>query len=99
MAIYNLTNVSAANNVYEIGFEISRLEGGVFGPIVLFSVVLIIFMGLITRYNFESSMLAASFVGTVGSLFLQPTGIISQEIVILMVAFTAIIAAWTVMRR
>ncbi len=99
MVIYNTTNISAAANLYEAAIATGQLEGQLLGTLIIFGVFFLVFIALIGRYSFESSILAGSFISTVMALFLRPAGIITDQILIILVGLTAIFAAYQIYQR
>lgn len=58
---YNLTNITAANNIYELGTATNNLTEGLFGLLILMSVFIITF-AVSSRWGFKPAFATAAFV-------------------------------------
>lgn len=64
MAVYNMTNVTNANNLLEIYSSLNALSSGILSPLLLFALWLTIFISL-KSYDTRSVMLVDSFIVTI----------------------------------
>lgn len=78
----NITNhVQNINTPADIGAVSNQYSGGVIGIGIIISVWFVIFYGLVRRgYRVQTGMVASTFVASISSGLLLPTGIIGSEI-------------------
>lgn len=96
MAIYNISNMTG-NNLYEVAREVTVLEPN-YGNAILLTFVMLVFFTLIRKNSWESSAMAATFTGSIIAVFLRPTGIVTQQLFVIMIlaaAGTAAYGIWT----
>ena len=58
---YDLTNITAANNIYEMGTATNNLSDGTFGLLLVFSVFIITF-GVSSKWGFKPAFASSSFI-------------------------------------
>ena len=86
--MYNMTNITAANNIYELVKATNQSSGDLFANLALLAIFLVVFLSF-KSYNFKAVMLADSFVVTflaIISFILQFTSwhILIYPIIVLM---------------
>jgi len=67
--MYNLTNITDANNIYETVVAVNQLSNGIFGLILIASVFLILFFSLKTE-DTENAFISSSFITTIISIIM-----------------------------
>jgi hypothetical protein len=67
--MYNLTNITDANNIYETVVAVNQLSNGIFGLILIASVFLILFFSLKTE-DTENAFISSSFITTILSIIM-----------------------------
>lgn len=80
--MYNLTNVTNANNIYEITSEINTLTGGLYGAFFVSAVFLICFI-VMKNYDTKTVFLTASFITSIISGIMYFLKLISMSVLIL----------------
>jgi len=69
MGLYNVTNLTAANNILEVTTAANQLTGGFLFPIILFLLYLIIIISSIGRNDIRKVLVASSlFIALIGFL-------------------------------
>lgn len=98
MTYYNLTNVTSSNNFAEMFVESSKLAGGnTMGLIIVLATVIIAYVAMKNRYDSQTCLLAASFIGTLvaGLLAFTQLELLSQNVfwaivIVLMLTYVAV---------
>lgn len=90
MANYNLTNLTAANNLLEVSVATNDLVGGLLFPFISFLVLIVAFVTL-KQYNNDQALLAASFISTLLAGMLFIVGLVSEGV--LLIHFVLLIVA------
>lgn len=84
MAIYNLTNVTDANNFAEYGVALNTISENTFGFMLYLTILVILFINLKLRTTADTGTIFATtmFVSIVISVMLLSLGLVSELFVI-----------------
>ena len=96
MAIYNLSNLTGADNFFELMVSIDQLSSGTFGIMFLISSMLIIYISQQARTNLDPKILLGTTVwaGILLSLMLAAVGFVNIQITMSLAAIGAILVLW-----
>lgn len=75
---YNLTNLTASNNLLEFAIATNDLTGGSYFVLVLIGIFLVAFTILLSRYQMADSLLSSSIITLIAATMLFFTGLISE---------------------
>lgn len=98
MTYYNMSAFFAANDYYEMTKAADDLTGNILVPGLLLIGGLIIFMGLLTRYEPLDSLVAASFVTTILSISLATIDLIQPTFLYYIVPTSSVLIVYYVVR-
>jgi len=84
MAIYNLTNVTDANNFAEYGAALNTVSENTFGLMLYVSILVILFINLKLRTTADTGTIFATvmFVSIVVSMMLFALGLVTDNYII-----------------
>ena len=99
MSLYNLSNVSAANNPLDFIIGINQLSGSWFGIMMYVTVVLIFFLSMKSRWTTEQSMATTSFVCLILALIFRVLDLIPDFVMWLGIIFAAGTLAWLYLKE
>ena len=94
MSLYNLTNVSDANNILDFLVAINQLTGDWFGIMMYTSIVLIFFLSMKSRWTTPQSMATTSFLCLILALIFRVLEFIPDFAMWLGIIFAAGTMAW-----
>ncbi len=86
MVIYNTSNLTAANTVYDINIAVNQIGDGNIGFIIVLGMTLILFMILASKFRFTSALTASTMAGFLLSIFLEAVNMVSGEFVLIMLS-------------
>lgn len=81
--MYNTTNITDANNLYEIANSVNILSNGLFAGMILLVLFLLVLILTKSNYSIIQSMMGASFVCSVVGIMMFWLGFIGWTILIL----------------
>lgn len=84
--MYNTTNITSANNVYEIVKAVNDLSGGLLFIMVVL-VLLIIYIAATKKQKLKDALFAGSFFISIVSIILFTMGFVKYQIVIASIIF------------
>lgn len=96
MVLYNFANITAANTTRELAIAVNDLTGGIFGILLLVSLVLIIMINL-AFYNIKTQLSIASFFAVVISILAWISGLIPLFVVVVCIIFLIVSILITLM--
>ncbi len=88
MVIYNTTNLTASNTVFDVTTSVNQLANGNIGNLMLAGFVILLFLMMGTRFRFSSSLAASTFSGSILASLMTPVGLISDFTLIIMIVIT-----------
>ena len=85
----NMTNVTDADNFYDMFYNLNQLSGNLIGLVLLVSIFLILVISL-RRYDkdFKEILLTSSFITSVSSAIMLGLGFISWQYAIIPIIMT-----------
>ena len=96
---YNLTTLQNANNIVKLfEFVNGPPTNGLFIPIMLIAIYIIMLMGL-KRYGFDNALLVSSWIAFLMSLLLRSAGLISVVFMLAFLFITALITMYKITVR
>ena len=99
MVLTNLTNLTSTTNFMGLVRFANNSSGGIFGLLFLLSIFIIMIMMSMRQYQFEESLLLASFFGFVMSIFLRAVGIIDFYLIIIMASIMSLSGIWVYLSK
>ena len=90
MSYYNLSNVTGANNIYEIFNGINQLSGMWLGNIIWIVIFFISFIAFKQFTEFEESLAGASFTSMVIALMLFQINLVHNKLLLLSFVLVAL---------
>ena len=81
--MYNITNITEANNIYEQFVAVNQLSSGLFAVLILWVLAIIILMVFKNRYQMEQILIGDGFICSFLAIFMFASGIISWGVFIL----------------
>lgn len=87
--MYNLTVITASNNLYDLMMAVNTMSDGLFGLIFLVCSGIVL-MAAMKNYPFRSSFPVACFVTSILAVLFRLLGLISDKIVICAIVLTGI---------
>jgi hypothetical protein len=91
MTYYNLTNVSAADNMWGLTSAVNDMSGGWLGLGFLMTFTVIIFISL-KDYPMKESFSATAFISAVICLLMRILGLVSDFVMLIYIVVAAIAA-------
>lgn len=91
MPYYNLTNVSAANNTFQLTQAVNEMSGGWLGVGFLITFTVIIFIGM-KDYPMKEAFAATTFISALLALLFRVLGFVSDFVMFIYVIAAAIAA-------
>lgn len=86
---YNLTNATSGDTMLSLFTASNQMTDYLFGAMILLMVWIIIFIRL-KMYSTESAMVAASFITALLAVFLFIMGLITQQVLMVVIILFAI---------
>lgn len=80
--MYNLTNLTAANNLYEVVAGVNGLSGNMFSAIFLLAVFIVLLFNIF-KNDFKVSMLASTIITTLIAILMFFIGLITWQYIII----------------
>lgn len=77
MPYYNLTNVSASNNLWELTSAVNTVSGGWLGTALLITFSVIVFIAL-KNYPMKEAFVATAFISVVIAMLLRTLSLIGD---------------------
>ena len=90
---YDLTNITAADNFYELGAATNLLTDGLMGILFLISLWIILFVSF-SKYESKSAFAAANFITTVFAIFFRVMGWIGDTPLFVLILLTGLGFLW-----
>lgn len=86
--IYNLTNISTSDNLYQVTYHSNELTGGLWGLFVLIALCIVLAVRM-QNASVSARITAALFITTILSFFFRVMDFIGDYVVLLFVVLTA----------
>jgi len=98
--MYNTTNITAANNLLEIGSSVNELSGGYFFPLAML-ILFIVYLAVFKKQEFKNVLLIASFSMSVISIIMFILGYVGYQFIIipLLIFFASLIIYYFVQKN
>lgn len=92
---YNLTNISNANNIYELGKATNELSDGILGLGLIFSIFIITYT-VTAKWGFKPAFATASYITAGLTMMFRLMNWVSDTV--MFVSFLLVVASYLIMK-
>lgn len=89
--MYNITNLTASNNAYELLMNLSSLSGDLLGLVLLIVIFSISFINLKYFHDTKESLSLASVIGLIAGIIFRILGLVNDTFIFVMFLLVLII--------